>query len=1039
MTTGSGFLDRRLGGLPTLVDRGLYGFAAFVLPASIAILSVWALWFWNGQFASEEPTPVSFSLLQLDPNTSPELAWEALQAHRSAQPLTLESWDTRLSEEPVWLWLSVPSNASATQQTVEFPSRHATRMQCWTAETAGPDAGSATQLVPAGSATRTSASGAMQAARAGFSLTLPPTVLSAVGAGPTHLLCQAQFMGPARFSAAVWESPDLAVKQQEFQRYSGLLDGGLMVLAAFVLIAGLINRETNYLLFASWLVVNLRMAALSAGWDHQWLGQTVPYEVLVHLRPITLALYYVVTFALFRSLFRDELERVGNPTLLAIAKWTCPPLLVLAVALPYAQFLPIIWVSTGLGIGILVVLLAQILHKTRSAVAMWYAASIGLALMASLYEVIAASLGLKGLIGAVNSSTAALASSLLTSLAIAQQMRQEHEERLSMQAELKHAYEVIPIGLFTLDLRGRFTSANPAMMELLGVRADGPGEHRWHDHFGVENWYGLLDQLRSGMPVELEMTLPQPGAVPHGEASVRRVWLKAALSGDKIEGSLQDVSEKARATEHLQFLASHDPLTKVLNRRGIEAALQDGLDQLAQGHALALAYLDLDRFKLINDLYGHNAGDVVLQQVCKRVQRPLSGNMALGRVGGDEFLLVMRQTPLAQAEAICRDIVASLSATPYQVGERAFQVRGSIGLIEVGPGTSAKDALSVADRTCREAKSAKSSQIGGLVVYDRQSRLFDEHEAELELVERLSTNQSIDGMFLEMQPIMSLRAPYASLNFEVLLRMHDAEGNRVPTERLIHAGENAGRMGVIDRWVISSTIDWLHLHGHEMEQNQFVCLNLSGASLNDEKFMEDVFVMLARHPEVTQKLCLEITESVALHDLGNTRRFIDKVRSFGAKVALDDFGAGYTSFSYLKDLPADLLKIDGSFIVNMNRHPANVAIVEAIVSLAQNLGMKTVAEWAEDAETVETLAEIGVDFVQGFVVARPQVPSRLLQARSSAAFIEDASLNEYLGTLRRAEDDEFPDVDLVLGGPAAPEGPPQPGGKPGKPFIKLVA
>jgi len=156
-------------------------------------------------------------------------------------------------------------------------------------------------------------------------------------------------------------------------------------------------------------------------------------------------------------------------------------------------------------------------------------------------------------------------------------------------------------------------------------------------------------------------------------------------------------------------------------------------------------------------------------------------------------------------------------------------------------------------------------------------------------------------------------------------------------------------------------------------------------------------------------------------------------------VALDDFGAGYTSFSYLKDLPADLLKIDGSFIVNMNRHPANVAIVEAIVSLAQNLGMKTVAEWAEDAETVETLAEIGVDFVQGFVVARPQVPSRLLQARSSAAFIEDASLNEYLGTLRRAEDDEFPDVDLVLGGPAAPEGPPQPGGKPGKPFIKLVA
>jgi EAL domain-containing protein (putative c-di-GMP-specific phosphodiesterase class I) len=148
--------------------------------------------------------------------------------------------------------------------------------------------------------------------------------------------------------------------------------------------------------------------------------------------------------------------------------------------------------------------------------------------------------------------------------------------------------------------------------------------------------------------------------------------------------------------------------------------------------------------------------------------------------------------------------------------------------------------------------------------------------------------------------------------------------------------------------------------------------------------------------------------------MGNTRRFIDRVRSYGAKVALDDFGAGYTSFSYLKDLPADLLKIDGSFIVNMNRHPANVAIVEAIVSLAQNLGMKTIAEWAEDFETVEALAEIGVDYVQGFVVARPQSPQRLLEVESGADFIRDVALKDYLSTLSV---DDLSHVDLVLGQP----------------------
>ena len=171
-------------------------------------------------------------------------------------------------------------------------------------------------------------------------------------------------------------------------------------------------------------------------------------------------------------------------------------------------------------------------------------------------------------------------------------------------------------------------------------------------------------------------------------------------------------------------------------------------------------------------------------------------------------------------------------------------------------------------------------------------------------------------------------------------------------------------------------------------------MNLSGASLNDEQFLEDVYATLEQNLPLVGKLCLEITESVALNDVANTRRFVDKVRGYGAKVALDDFGAGYTSFSYLKEFTADLLKIDGSFIVNMNQHPANVAIVEAIVNLAKNLGMKVIAEWAEDHATVQTLMEIGVDYVQGFVVARPQHPDHLLTAASSASFIKDVALAE---------------------------------------------
>ena len=425
------------------------------------------------------------------------------------------------------------------------------------------------------------------------------------------------------------------------------------------------------------------------------------------------------------------------------------------------------------------------------------------------------------------------------------------------------------------------------------------------------------------------------------------------------------------------FLAENDSLTGALNRHGIEEAFAEAMREVANGQPLALAYLDLDRFKLINDLYGHVAGDEVLKQVCDRVREMLAEGHTIGRVGGDEFAIVFRNTPIRTATAICRGIVEWIGATPYQIGDKAFQ----------------KDAISAADRACREAKKGLHAN---LVVYEKNETVFKERQAELRLIERLGTGLVPEGLFLVMQPIMSLRAPYESLNFEILLRMREKDNTITSAGRIISAGENNGRSAVIDRWVMSNALQWLDEHYDKLDRTRFTCVNLSGASLNDERFIEDAFAMLAQHGRAVGKLCIEITESVALHDLDNTRRFIDKVRDFGAKVALDDFGAGYTSFSYLKELRADTLKIDGSFVLGVNAHPANLAIVEAIVELARNLGMKSVAEWAEDLATLESLAEAGVDYVQGYVIARPQLPDRILGAKSSASFIEDEKVAAYV-------------------------------------------
>ena len=968
-------MRRRLDRLSLGLDALLSALSTYALPLLIGIASLLALVAWNNQYPVAEPQPLSLQVLQSaqwvdDPSQAmAQLKWRPLQPDHNQG----------LSEQPYWFSFSLPKSTEPVAQSIEFPSRHATELTCWDAAT----------LRVLGSGNRTSTSGSVFPLKAGFVLEAGTAFQGA------QLVCRASSVGPARLTVVAWPTADLQMSAQEFHRKSGLLDGGILVLAIFVLITAWINRSALYLLFAAWLVVNLRMGALSVGWDTQWLGHTIPHEWLLRVRLITTALFYTLAVTLFKTLFREELPKVGSPVLFQLAQWTCLPMLLLSTFAGYPTYLPLLWGSTAVIGALLVWFQVRILMNTQSRVAMWYSASIGVTVIATFSEVISAALGVKGVVGTVNSVTAALSSSLLAAIAIAEHMRQEHDERLEMQAKLAHTFDAMPIGLFTLDLRGRFISANPALQGLLGEDVLANGGATWSQYFEEGCWTQLHQMVHNeAHEIELE------GRKQDGEGTVRRFLVKATLARDKIEGSLQDVTEKARATGELHFLATHDSLTKVLNRRGSEQAVEQAVARIGGGSTVALAYLDLDRFKLINDLFGHSAGDEVLQQICKRVSDMLSRDLQFGRVGGDEFVIVFPDTPIALATVMCRGIVDCIGTLPYRVGERAFYVRGSIGLIEVGAGISFKDAISTADRACRAAKSASS---GGLVVYQRDAPAFEQHEAELKLIAQLSSGSATHGLHLQMQPIMSLKAPHDSLNFEVLLRMRDADGHAVPTDRLIAAGEASGNMAVIDRWVLKSTLEWLNSHHAQMKHTKFVCMNLSGASLNDEKFLAFVYELLEQNPHVVRQLCLEITESVALHDLDNTRRFVNKVRAYGAKVALDDFGAGYTSFSYLKEFKADLLKIDGSFIVNMNQHPANIAIVEAICNLANNLGMMVIAEWAEDQATVETLAEIGVDYVQGFVVARPQHPDKLLTAVSSASFIQDEALAEFVNLLGKPD------------------------------------
>jgi diguanylate cyclase (GGDEF)-like protein len=966
--------------MPVLAHRAVEAvlrlFAVYVLPLGVGLISLIALVFWHNHYTVSGDQPLTLRVIQTSAALTPQQALDQLKGRSE-----VDYYDTNLAEAPVWFAFTT-HGLQGEADMVEFPSRHAVDIACWDAFT----------LQSLGRASRSGASDALAPIKSGFALR--------VWNVPVTMLCQASFVGPAHLTARQWPLDQMMLSVQQFHRKSGLLDGGMIVLTLFILVTALINRQVLYVQFAGWLILNLRVGALSAGWDVQWLGQAVPEQWLLLSRSVTIALCAMSSMTLYQTLFGAALAGTRFALPQRVAQWLCLPLLGAALVLPYGTFLPLMWGVTALYLILMTCGLASVMLRSRNRVAMWFAASFAVTFLSALAEVVAAALNVRELVGLVNSVTAALASSLLAALAVAERMRIETEQRIAAQAALEHAYEAMPVGLFTLDAYGHFMSGNPALCTMLGCPGLVPGRTQWKQFFDDSVWRHLHELVHAQPNVELEVD-QREGA--------RRFLVRATLAHGRIEGVLEDITEKTKANEQLRFMANNDPLTKVFNRRGIEKMFEGAAASLEAGKPLALAYLDLDRFKLINDLFGHAAGDEVLKQVCDRMAMMLGGGQQIGRVGGDEFVIVMPDTTIALANLVCRGVVERIGGTPYRVGDKAFHVRGSIGLIEVSAGMAMKDAVSTADRACREAKDGASD---GLVVYERNAAAFQEREAELNLVARLSGPNATEGMFLEMQPIMSLNAPHDSLNFEVLLRMREADGRVVMAGPVIGAAEKSGRAGVIDRWVLATTLQWISDHEQRLGNTRFVCMNLSGASLNDERFVQDTFDILTRYAHVASRICIEITESVALHDLDNTRRFIDQVRGFGAKVALDDFGAGYTSFSYLKELPADVLKIDGNFIVNINAHPANVAIVEAIVSLAVNLGMKTIAEWAEDAATVQTLMEIGVDYVQGWAVARSQPPEAMLAADSSASFIRDEKLLQMMARLGRGAQAPLPAVPL---------------------------
>ncbi len=449
---------------------------------------------------------------------------------------------------------------------------------------------------------------------------------------------------------------------------------------------------------------------------------------------------------------------------------------------------------------------------------------------------------------------------------------------------------------------------------------------------------------------------------------------------------LHDVSQERQYAAKLSFQASHDALTGLINRTEFEQRLSHALMSSAQlGRHHAVMYLDLDQFKVVNDTSGHAAGDQLMRQVSAVLQRRLREGDTLARLGGDEFGVLLENCSSDNALRIADELRQTVMEFHFAWENRSFSIGVSIGVVNVEDDLfTIADVLSAADAACYMAKEKGRNRVQ---VYHREDSELSMRHGEMEWVGRLQKALDEDRFVLYSQDIVALSGVNKGGHCELLIRMLDEKGELVPPMAFIPAAERYGLMPSIDRWVIRNALaiiarEQADLRGEALD---VYAINLSGASIGDDHFLGFVREQFTRFGVRYESICFEITETAAIARLDKAAYFIQELRALGCRFSLDDFGAGMSSFAYLKHLPVDYLKIDGGFVKDMADDPIDRAMVEAINNVGHVMGKQTIAEFVDGERIIAALRQIGVDYAQGYGVAKPRPFGPRLKVAAGAA------------------------------------------------------
>ncbi|WP_130904146.1 MULTISPECIES: EAL domain-containing protein [unclassified Pseudomonas] len=564
-------------------------------------------------------------------------------------------------------------------------------------------------------------------------------------------------------------------------------------------------------------------------------------------------------------------------------------------------------------------------------------------------------------------------------------LKQRHEFADALQLEKDRAQitlQSIGDGVITTDVDGAIAYMNPAAEALTHWKAEQAAGlplaalFNLLDENAQSDGFTLIEHILSG---QLSGGSEHSKLIQRLDGSTVSVTLVGApiSNAGKVSGTvlvLHDMTQERQYIANLSWQATHDALTGLANRREFEYRLEQALHNLTrQSGRHALMFLDLDQFKLVNDTCGHAAGDELLRHICALLQSGLREGDTLARLGGDEFGILLENCGPEAAEKIAESLRQTVQNLHFVWKGRPFVTTVSIGLVHVSQNpTTLEASLRAADMACYMAKEKGRNRVQ---VYHPDDSELSLRFGEMAWVQRLHMALEEDRFCLYAQEIAPLGVDSGGGHIEILLRLHDEAGRMILPDSFIPAAERYGLMSSIDRWVVQNVFKIIAQCRAEPHCGPLAmcAINLSGTTIGDEAFLDFLREQFVTYSIPAEMICFEITETSAISNLGSAIRFINELKGLGCLFSLDDFCAGMSSFAYLKHLPVDFLKIDGSFVKDMLDDPINRAMVEVINHIGHVMGKRTIAEFVETTQIEQALLEIGVDYAQGYVIERPQL------------------------------------------------------------------